>query len=127
MNFKDKQSIYLQIGDYICDNILLGGWKIGKRIPSIREFAIEIEVNPNTVIRTYNYLEDLKIITKKRGVGYFVSKNAVKFISNIKKQIFVKERLPELFRQMELLEISWDEVNEYFSNYKSINSGVKEE
>jgi GntR family transcriptional regulator len=118
MEFKDKQSIYIQIGDYICENILLGVWQIGERIPSTREFAAEIEVNPNTVVRTYNHLEDLGIIKKKRGIGYFVNDGAVDVISDIKKKDFVKEQLPEIFKQMELLNISWDEMNSYYGDFK---------
>jgi GntR family transcriptional regulator len=122
MEFKDKQSIYIQIGDYICENILLGVWQIGERIPSTREFAAEIEVNPNTVVRTYNHLEDLEIIKKKRGIGYFVNEGAINVISDMKKKDFVKEQLPEIFKQMELLNISWDEMNSYYNEYKEGNN-----
>ena len=119
MEFKDKQSIYLQIGDYICENILLGVWQIGERIPSTREFAAEIEVNPNTVVRTYSHLEDLEIIKKKRGIGYFVNEGAINVISELKKKDFVKEQLPEIFKQMALLNISWDEMNSFYNKFKA--------
>ena len=119
MKFKDKQSIYLQIGDYICENIILGIWPPGERIPSTREFASEIEVNPNTVVRTYGHLEEMEIIRKKRGVGYFVSDNAVRLIAEQKKKDFIKEKLPEVFKEMILLDISWDDVRTYYDNYKS--------
>ncbi|HEV7378757.1 MAG TPA: GntR family transcriptional regulator, partial [Dyadobacter sp.] len=56
MEFKDKQSIYLQIADYICEQILLAKWPPGERIPSVRDLASTLEVNPNTVMRTYDFL-----------------------------------------------------------------------
>ena len=62
MEFKDKQSIYLQIADYICEQILLGKWPPGERIPSVRELAGLMEVNPNTVMRTFDFLQNKEII-----------------------------------------------------------------
>ena len=73
MEFKDTQTIYLQIADHFCENILRKKWNPGDRIPSVREMAVNIEVNPNTVMRTFNYLQDKGIIFNKRGIGYFVS------------------------------------------------------
>ena len=117
MEFKEKQSIYLQCGDHICENILMEVWKETERIPSTREFAADVGVNPNTVVRTYNHLEDLDVIMKKRGIGYFVAENARKIIMQIKKKEFVKNQLPEIFKTMSLLEVSWDEISEYFKEY----------
>ena len=57
MQFKDSQSIYLQIADYVCEKILLGEWKAEERIPSVRELAVQLEVNPNTVMRTFDFLQ----------------------------------------------------------------------
>ncbi|MCK5673954.1 MAG: GntR family transcriptional regulator, partial [Spirochaetales bacterium] len=73
MQFKDKKAIYIQIADKIADNILSERWKEEERIPSVREMAVNMEVNPNTIARTYTYLQDMQIITNKRGIGYFVS------------------------------------------------------
>ena len=84
MIFKDNKSIYLQIADRICDEILLGKYNEDERIPSVREYASMVEVNSNTVMRTYDYLQSDEIIYNKRGIGYFVSKGAKKLIKNIK-------------------------------------------
>ena len=53
MEFGKDQAIYLQIADLICENILSGEWAAETKIPSVRELAINLEVNPNTVMRTY--------------------------------------------------------------------------
>jgi len=67
MDFGDSNAIYLQIADQLSENILLRRWNPGDRIPSVRELAVSIEVNPNTVMRTFNYLQDKGIITIKEA------------------------------------------------------------
>ena len=73
MKFKESKSIYLQIADRICDEILQGQYTEEERILSVREYAATVEVNANTVVRTYDYLQGQEIIYNKRGIGYFVS------------------------------------------------------
>ena len=62
MKFKNQKSIYRQIADFILDSILEGQISPGERIQSVREMASEVQVNPNTVMRTYNFLSDKEII-----------------------------------------------------------------
>ena len=76
MNFKDNKAIYLQIADRIGDQILAGILTPDGKVPSVRELAAEIEVNANTVARTYDHLQHSGIIYTKRGLGYFVSPDA---------------------------------------------------
>lgn len=76
MKFKESKSIYLQIADRICDEILQGQYTEEERILSVREYAATVEVNANTVVRTYDYLQGQEIIHNKRGIGYFVSAGA---------------------------------------------------
>lgn len=110
MEFKQHQAIYLQIADYICEKILHKEWVSDEKILSIRELAIDVAVNPNTVVRTYEYLEEQEIIYKQRGIGYFVAKNAIEKIIRLKKEYFFREDLPWLFKNMRLLGISVDEL-----------------
>ena len=51
MNYNTNQSIFIQIADRICDRVLSGEYQAEARIPSVRELALEMEVNPNTVMR----------------------------------------------------------------------------
>lgn len=117
MEFKDTQSIYLQIADYFCENILLKKWKPGDRIPSVREMAVNIEVNPNTVMRTFNYLQDKGIIFNKRGIGYFVSEDGFQKTMALRKEVFVNQELPKFFKEMELLNLSLNDVNTYYKKH----------
>lgn len=94
------------------DEILAGKYKEDERIPSVREYAVLLEVNANTTVKAYDLLATDEIIYNKRGLGYFVSAGAKKQIKKTRKKEFMKERLPELARQMQLLDISIDEVKE---------------
>lgn len=106
MNFNSNKAIYLQIADFICENILMENWKAEERIPSVREFAINIEVNPNTVMRTYSFLQDRDIIYNKRGIGYFISEDAFEKTLKLKKKEFMNKDLPEFLKKMKLLNIN---------------------
>jgi DNA-binding transcriptional regulator YhcF (GntR family) len=70
MDFKNYKAIYLQIADRICDEILLGTYGEEERIPSVREYASVVEVNANTAMRAFDYLQSLQVIYNKRGIGY---------------------------------------------------------
>ncbi len=118
MQFEPTQPIYLQISALVCENILLGTWKEEDRIPSIREMAVETEVNPNTVMRTYTHLQDREIIQNKRGIGYFVTQGAVDRTREIKREEFVAHELPRVFRTMELLGMTLGELREYHQTYR---------
>jgi GntR family transcriptional regulator len=110
MEFEENRPIYLQIGDYMSEQIVTGVWKPEERVPSIRELAVEMEVNPNTVVRTYNHLQDLEIIYNKRGIGYFVSPDGAKLVQKEQREHFFREELPRLFHRMHTLGIDMDEV-----------------
>ncbi|MCL2727414.1 MAG: GntR family transcriptional regulator [Bacteroidales bacterium] len=114
MEFKETQAIYLQIGDYICENILTGKWKPGERILSIRELGVQLEVNPNTVMRTYEFLQNQGIIYNKRGIGYYISEDAPQKIKTYRKAIFMEHELPQFFKNLLLLDMGIDEIIPYY-------------
>ena len=78
----------------------------------MREYAVLLEVNTNTAVKAYDELARANIIYNKRGLGYFVTPGAKKKILRERKKEFMQERLPELFRQMQLLGIDIKEVDE---------------
>ena len=118
MKFKESKSIYLQIADRICDEILQGQYKEEERIPSVREYAATVEVNANTVVRSFDYLQSQDIIYNKRGLGYFVSQGGRERILQVRKEVFLKEELPEFFRQLKTLGISIKEIEKMYEEYK---------
>ena len=118
MEFKETQAIYLQIGDYVCEQILLERWKEGDRLLSVRELGVTLEVNPNTVMRTYDFLQNREIIFNKRGVGYFVSDDARQKILGYRKKQFLEQDLPPVFKNMILLGMTMKELENEYNNYK---------
>ena len=121
MEFKESQAIYLQIADFICEQILLEKWNADDRLPSVRELAVQLEVNPNTIMRTCEYLQQYDIIYNKRGIGYFVAQDASKRIKQLKKERFLVNELPQFFRNIYLLDIELDELKPHFEKYKKSN------
>jgi GntR family transcriptional regulator len=114
MEFENNQAIYLQIADYICEKILCQEWPVGERIPSVREMAISVAVNPNTVMRTYTYLEDAGIISMRRGIGYFLSQDAYVKTLKLKKAVFLKQEVPRFLKKAKLLNINFQELKKQF-------------
>lgn len=119
MNFKESKSIYLQIADRIMDEILQDVYHEEERIPSVREYAATVEVNANTVVRSYDYLQTMGIIYNKRGMGYFVRLEAQQRILALRKEVFLKEDLPEMFRKVVLLGIPMKDIEDLFEQYKA--------
>lgn len=110
MEFSEPKGIYLQIADQIRERILRGEWKSGERIPSIRELAVELGVNPNTVTRSYQKLLERELISNQRGRGYFVSENAVERALGEMRKEFMRDELPRIIEAMRLLGIGVEEI-----------------
>ena len=122
MQFRESIAIYLQIADYICERILLKQWKHGERIPAVRELAVQLEVNPNTVMRTYEFLQGQNIIHNQRGIGYFVSADAIKNATLYRKTEFIEKELPNIFRNIYMLGMDIDELKPGYEKFKKQNS-----
>lgn len=118
MQFRESQAIYLQIADYVCERILLKEWKSEERIPSVRELAVQLEVNPNTVMRTFEFLQQQEIIYNQRGIGYFVAPTAFKNAQQYRRNEFTEKDLPQVFRNMFLLGMEMDELKPRFEKFK---------
>lgn len=103
MEFDVNRSIYLQIYDTICDQVLSGALVPDGRIPSVREYGAQLGVNPNTIMRTYEKLTTDGIIYNKRGLGFFISQDAREKVLEYKKTEFVNETVPKIRRQLQLL------------------------
>ena len=115
MEFRQDRAIYLQIADMVFENILSGRWKPGGRIPSIRDLAMSIAVNPNTVMRTYAYLQEQGIIQNQRGIGYFASDRALETTRELARRNFISRELPHVWKTMDLLGMSFDGLEELYA------------
>ena len=119
MEFKEGKSIFLQIADYICENLLKGIWKEEDRIPSIREMAMDTEVNPNTVMRSYNDLQEKGIIYNQRGIGYFIAVGAADMTQKMMKENFIKKEVPSFFRRLTILGLTFDDLKTIYESGKA--------
>lgn len=120
MKFKEQKAIYLQIVDYVLENILAREWPPDERIPSARDMASAVGVNPNTVMRAYSYLQDHEIIYMRRGVGFFVDEEGLEKTRALKRKEFQKETLPELFKMMQLLEIDFSDLEQWYREREQV-------
>ncbi|WKV12339.1 GntR family transcriptional regulator [Marivirga harenae] len=119
MEFQNGKSIFLQIADSITDKVISGEFPAGEKIPSVRELAADMGVNPNTIMRTYSELQAMDIIENQRGIGYFVNQNAPKIILEGKREEFFNKVLPEFLKQAHLLGISATELKKHIENINS--------
>jgi len=117
MQFTESQAIYLQIVKIIEEKILRKEWAEEERIPSVRDLAVAMEVNPNTVVRTYEILQQKEVIYNKRGIGYFVSEKAYSIVKDEWKKNFKEQNLPEFFKNISLLDFSMDEISLLYKQY----------
>ena len=112
MDFKTSKGIFLQIADNLCRQVLDGTLKPGDRVPSVRDLAAEFEVNRNTVMRTYSTLEEAGIFDNKRGIGFYISENALNLVRLEEKNDFFNHELPEFILKVKLLGLNSEDLNE---------------
>ncbi|WP_206911488.1 hypothetical protein IGL98_002213 [Enterococcus sp. DIV0840] len=85
MDFHTDRPIYLQIMDFIIQQIISGKLEPGDKVKAVREMAVELATNPNTVQRALQELEREDILFSKRGLGRFVTEDIEK-ISDLQHQ-----------------------------------------
>lgn len=114
MEFKEQKAIYLQIAEHLCDEILSGKYHQGDKLPSVRELAMEAEVNVNTVARSLEWLQQKGVAITRRGLGNFVTEGGIEAVETLRREEFFSEQLPDLFRVMRALGVSIGEVVEHW-------------
>ena len=122
MNISENQSIYIQITEFVKEQILLNKWQKEEKIPSVRDLAAELQVNPNTVMRAYDFLQQQGVIYNRRGIGNHVSSDAGEKILAARKEKFLKSDLPVIFKNMLLLEIGFDELERLYHGFLKENA-----
>ena len=110
MEFRKQKPIYLQIADRLMEQVLAGQLTPDDRMPSVRDVAASMGVNPNTVMRTFDFLQQEEIIYNRRGVGYFVSADARERVLALQRREFLEEDLPLIKQKMKLLGIGIEEL-----------------
>ena len=108
MNFEENQPIYQQIIFFIKIKLIIGEWKLNEKIPSVRDFAIKLNVNPNTVQRAYAELEREELIYSKRGMGSYVTTDRAKVAELSKKK--KKKKVKQFIKEMRDMGFIIDEI-----------------
>lgn len=115
MEFKDNIPIYLQIEQYLYLQIALGQLKAGEKIPSVRNLALELTVNVNTVQRALQQMNDQGILYTKRGEGNFVTEDTE--LLNQTKQSLIDNELEEFVQNMDKLGVKEESLVSTLQNY----------
>ena len=110
LDFGDHRPIYEQIKDKIKDLIIRGVLKEGEKIPSVREMAASLAINPNTIQKAYKDLENEGYIYSLRAKGSFVAPQSEAAREDNRKKLY--EQLSETVKEMAFLKISLDEITE---------------
>ena len=110
MDFKKQKPIYMQIADTLCERVLADEWGADERIPSVRDIAANLGVNPNTAMRAFDYLQNTGIIYPRRGEGYFLDKDAKEQILKMHRNEFLRDEVPYFLGRMKMLGITWENL-----------------
>lgn len=110
MDFRKQKPIYLQIADHLSEQVLQGVLASDERMPSVRDVATSMGVNPNTVVRTFDYLQQEEIIYQRRGLGYYVSPGAGERVLALQRREFLEEELPYIRQKMKSLGIDINQL-----------------
>ncbi len=112
--FKTSKPIYLQIADHVFQKIIREELKPGDKLPSVREMAVLMGVNPNTIQRTYSEMERMGVVETRRGQGTFIVENS-EIITELKQTIQL-EVISSFVKKMKDLGFSKEEM---IANLKS--------
>lgn len=110
MKFQESQPIFMQIVDWLCDKVLRHELEPHQQVPSVRDIAVELQVNPNTVMRSIERLLQLGIIYNQRGRGNFLSPDAYLQVRQMRSERLLRDTLPQLASELRLLGITPEEV-----------------
>ena len=110
--FDNNIPIYIQLVEQLKIHIISGRIKSGERLPSVRDLALEIKVNPNTLQRALTELEELKLIYTERTNGKFVTDDQ-SLIDKYKKQ-YADELSNKYFLSMEIIGFNKSDIIAFF-------------
>ncbi len=110
ISFDGEKPIYIQMAEWVEENILTGVFPEETQIPSTTEISAMYKINPATALKGVNILVEKGIIYKKRGLGMFVSTGAESKIRNERKQEFYDKYIKTLVSEAQKLGITGDEI-----------------
>lgn len=121
MDFNENRPIYQQIAEGIMDSIQQGEYPPGSRLPSVREYATKTGVNPNTVMRTFTWLQNQQMIAMKRGIGYFVTDEAPEIITEMRRSQFFETDAKYFLKRLKQFGITPEKLDLLYRDYLNSN------
>jgi GntR family transcriptional regulator len=102
-DWNDSTPIYLQLRERVLAQILDGAIRPGEPLPSVRQVAGELAINPLTVSKAYQSLADEGVVEKRRGLGLYVADNADRDVRERERERFLTEEWPRLVMRIHRL------------------------
>jgi DNA-binding transcriptional regulator YhcF (GntR family) len=118
MDFAENIPIWRQIEGMVREKILTREWSVGERVPSVRELGGQLAVNPITVMRAYEQLQQAGIIENRRGIGFFVAPEAPEAVLEAERRVLLTEQMPALISRMHLLGVGAGVFTDMYNNFK---------
>ncbi|MBN8647130.1 MAG: GntR family transcriptional regulator [Caulobacterales bacterium] len=109
-DWRDDLPIWKQIKDRLQGAIMDETYKEGDAIPSVRQLALDLKVNPLTISRAFQELVDEGLIEKRRGLGMFVAPNVAQSLLARERENFIKNEWPEILKRIDALGLSKKEL-----------------
>lgn len=109
--FDNERPIYIQLVEMIRIDIVSGKFSKGQRLPSVRELALIMKVNPNTMQKALVELENEKLIYTERTNGKYVTENE-ELIERLKKEL-AREKVNNYLSSMKKIGISYESATKY--------------
>ena len=105
-NWQADTPIYLQLYQQVIGQIIDGNIQEGEALPSVRKVAAEYQLNPLTISKAYQMLQEEQIVEKQRGKGLFVKSGAQEVMLSRERQMFLQQQWPEIVMQINRLQLS---------------------
>ncbi len=127
MRFNDQKPIFSQIAELLENDIVAERIPAGTRLPSARDLASSLEVNPNTAARALQSLAESGVAQVERGTGYYVSEAGAAKVREFRRNRFLDEELPRLFRSMADLGVAVEEIEARWRSFIASAAAVKKD
>lgn len=108
--FDDTRPIFLQLADRISDEVLRGVYAEGEQVPSTNELAAHLRINPATAGKALTLLVEQGVLTKRRGIGMFVTPGAREQISDERQRAFAERFIAPLLSEARALGLTGSDI-----------------
>ena len=105
-DWKEDQPIYRQLRDRMAAAIIDGSLKEGDALPSVRNVAVDFQINPLTASKAYQELASEDLVEKRRGLGMFIIEGAREKLLQAERERFLEIEWPEVVGRIKALSLN---------------------